>query len=195
MTANSVRDGSTTERRLHPAHLLALRAAPYVLWAAAAYLILVGTLVSEAESGVVTSQVLGSMLAIAGTVVTRAEELDVKKDGLRAKLQSIRDLDRDIVVSVKPGVEAPVKVRGEDPETRTTVSQLLEAARAAGWTVGWPNDGSRVALSGPVTRQGAARGQFVRGDFIEVSFPYDGPVDPVPQRVIATLEAAGFVMP
>jgi hypothetical protein len=164
-----------------------------VLWLIAFYLVGIGTLGGKPTTEAVSSQILGVVLALAGAVLTRAEQLGRKQDGVTAKSRSISDLDCGIAVSVAPG-PARAGVRSIDRPATMTILQLLNVAEAAGWTVARTTGARSVLLSKILLQPPAGSNRFVAGDTVTVTIPVDDLYSPVPPHVAATMDAAGLAM-
>lgn len=191
-------DGRSEEDQtppLHIAHRIALRAAPYVLWTLALYLLVIGTLVADPGADAISTQVLGAVLAVAGAVVTRAKQLDVQKDGVKAEMTSIADLDREVVVTVRPNPDGEIETRSLESPTGMTVLQLVEAAEGAGWIVQRPRGERHLTMARTNVQPPSGSKRFGAGDSVTIHLPLATLSGQVPPHVAATMEATGFVMP
>jgi hypothetical protein len=167
-----------------------------VLWLIALYLVAIGTLGGKPTTEAVTSQILGVVLAIAGALLTGADQLNASEECVSTTLSPTSDLDRGIAVSVAPGPTRTTGIRSIDrPATATaTILQLLNTAEASGWTVARTAGARDVTLSKTILQPPAGSNRFVAGDTVTVTIPVDDLHSPVPPHVAATMEAAGFEM-
>lgn len=185
------------ERTLHRIHLIAVRLAPFMLWAVSIYLILVGTVMARTDAVSISWVVVGVVACGAGAMVSRAEEIKLGKEGVEAKLTPIYKVDRTFVVAIEAGeTPALVAANAASPEkavgeTLPTVVQLLAGATDAGWAVA--QSGVNQVMLTKLVRE--ARPRFAVGDTVIVSVPTEWLMAPVPATVMETVRAVGFTMP
>jgi hypothetical protein len=192
------RESDQPERPLHHMHLIALRLAPFVLWAAGIFFLLVGSFWGRTDAQSITMLVLGAGAFGAGAMVTRAEELKLSKEGVEAKMTPMYKVDHAFTVAIEPG-ETPALAASHaaSPEKAVeealpTVAELLAGATEAGWAVAQTSGVSQIMLTKSVRE---ARPGLAVGDTVMVSVPIDWLMAPVPVTVMNTLRTVGFEIP
>jgi hypothetical protein len=154
-----------------------------------------GTLGGGPEAQEITSQILGVVLAAAGAVVTRAEQLDVKKDSVSAKLRSMSDLDPgEARISIVPGPALPPAIPAAATTGTPTYADLLALARADHWAVAQTTGAGHLTLTKTGVRPTAGTNLVNTGDTVTVVVPIDALLSPVPARTLAVMQAAGLRM-
>lgn len=188
------------QRKLHAAHLFALRAGPYFIAVVGAYLVLIGTLAGMPEAEAIATTVLGAIACVTAGVVTRADKVEVAERRVKASLTPIRDLDPgEWALAVTTPPEPALAVLPAEPRrlppgpaltTKVpTVVELLTSAVAAGWSVAQTTGTTHATL----TKTNVPQGRHVNaGDTLTLQVPTDRLFDPVPANVWDRLVDAGF---
>lgn len=178
---------------IHQAHLWAIRISPYFLMVLGAVMVLIGALADRPVPVAVALVTLGSLTAIAGSVVTRAGDLKVGTSGLAAGLDSLRNIDpkSDFVLTGR-ATEAVVATAAQPGDNAPTIRELLLAASASGWMK--TEKGDHVYLT-KTNVEGEADGRIQLGDTFSVMVPTGDLDGKVSSALLRALRSGGLEWP
>jgi hypothetical protein len=158
-----------------------------------AVMVLIGALADRPVPVAVALVTLGSLTAIAGSVVTRAGDLKVGTSGLAAGLDSLRNIDpkSDFVLTGR-ATEAVVATAAQPGDNAPTIRELLLAASASGWMK--TEKGDHVYLT-KTNVEGEADGRIQLGDTFSVMVPTGDLDGKVSSALLRALRSGGLEWP